>query len=61
MLTLRGKGDYGRGVPYGCAIAIGGAIVIWGAMTGLLPPFGVASTMTDQRIAHGLAADRPGP
>jgi prepilin peptidase CpaA len=27
MFQLRGKGDFGRGVPYGVAIAIGGASV----------------------------------
>jgi len=29
MLTLRGKGDFGRGIPYGVAIAIGTAVVVW--------------------------------
>ncbi len=29
MLTLRGKGDYGRGIPYGVAIAAGGSLTIW--------------------------------
>jgi prepilin peptidase CpaA len=37
MLALRGKGDFGRGVPYGVAIAIGGALVIWGGLGGWLP------------------------
>lgn len=35
MLTLRGKGDFGRGVPYGVAIAFGGAFVIWGGLCGM--------------------------
>ncbi|HEX5379996.1 MAG TPA: prepilin peptidase [Phenylobacterium sp.] len=37
MLTLRGQGDFGRGIPYGVAIAVGGAVVVWGSLTGLLP------------------------
>jgi prepilin peptidase CpaA len=57
MVTLRGRGDYGRGVPYGCAIAIGGALVIWGSLTGLLPAFGARATAGS--IAHGLAAYAP--
>jgi prepilin peptidase CpaA len=40
MLTLRGKGDYGRGVPYGVAIAVGAVLVLWASMLGYLPPFG---------------------
>jgi prepilin peptidase CpaA len=39
MLTMRGKGDFGRGVPYGVAIAIGGVYVFWGAMLGNLAPY----------------------
>jgi prepilin peptidase CpaA len=54
MFTLRGRGDYGRGVPYGCAIAIGGAVVIWGSITGLLPAFGQEPRATAESIAHGL-------
>jgi prepilin peptidase CpaA len=29
MLTLRGKGDFGRGIPYGVAIATGGLLIVW--------------------------------
>lgn len=32
MLTLRGKGDFGRGIPYGVAIAIGTAFVVWSVL-----------------------------
>lgn len=40
MLKLRGKGDYGRGVPYGVAIAAGAALVIWGPLLApTFPPF----------------------
>ncbi|KQW68089.1 hypothetical protein ASE17_06415 [Phenylobacterium sp. Root77] len=37
LLTLKGKGDFGRGIPYGVAIAVGGLIAVWGALTGALP------------------------
>ncbi len=37
MFTLKGRGDYGRGIPDGVAIAVGGLIAIWGALTGALP------------------------
>jgi prepilin peptidase CpaA len=35
MLTLRGQGDFGRGIPYGAAIACGGAFALWAMMTTL--------------------------
>ncbi|MOA59566.1 hypothetical protein D3C78_1842200 [compost metagenome] len=37
MITLRGKGDWGRGIPYGVAIALAGAIGIWSSLLGLTP------------------------
>jgi prepilin peptidase CpaA len=37
ILSLRGKGDHGRGIPYGVAIGVGGAVVLWGYLTGVLP------------------------
>ena len=37
MFALRGKGDFGRGIPYGVAIAFGGAYMVWGALMGVLP------------------------
>jgi prepilin peptidase CpaA len=37
MLQLRGKGDFGRGIPYGVAIAVGGAAVVWAPLLGLHP------------------------
>lgn len=40
MFTLRGKGDFGRGIPYGVAIAFGGAYVVWGSLIGGLPRLG---------------------
>ncbi|HZZ30956.1 MAG TPA: prepilin peptidase [Phenylobacterium sp.] len=42
MLSLRGQGDHGRGIPYGVAIGVGGAVVLWGYLTGLLPLHGGA-------------------
>ena len=39
MIASRGKGDFGRGIPYGVAIAIGGVYVLWGALLGNLTPF----------------------
>ena len=49
MLTLHGKGDYGRGIPYGVAIATGGAITVWIAISLLMPlPW-------SQAVRHGLA------
>ncbi|MGH6911651.1 MAG: A24 family peptidase [Phenylobacterium sp.] len=37
MWNLRGKGDFGRGIPYGVAIAIGGVVAVWGYSIGWLP------------------------
>jgi prepilin peptidase CpaA len=37
MFALRGKGDFGRGIPYGVAIAFGAALVVWGALFDTLP------------------------
>jgi prepilin peptidase CpaA len=37
MFTLKGRGDFGRGIPYGVAIAVGGLVAVWGALTGALP------------------------
>jgi prepilin signal peptidase PulO-like enzyme (type II secretory pathway) len=38
MFTLRGKGDFGKGVPYGVAIAIGAVVVLWSNLLGLPLP-----------------------
>jgi hypothetical protein len=32
MAKLKGKGDFGPGVPYGVAIAAAAALVVWGAV-----------------------------
>ena len=39
MFNLRGRGDFGRGIPYGCAIAFGGIVMHWGHVLGLLTPY----------------------
>ena len=39
MVAMRGKGDFGRGVPYGVAIAIAAAILVWGALLHLSAPW----------------------
>jgi prepilin peptidase CpaA len=38
MITLRGQGDFGPGIPYGVAIALGGAAVIWSGILNLPIP-----------------------
>jgi prepilin peptidase CpaA len=46
IFNLRGRGDFGRGIPYGCAIAFGGILMHWGRLLGFLTPytmFGVAT------------------
>ena len=40
MLSMGGKGDWGRGVPYGVAIAAGALVVLWGSMAGYVEPYG---------------------
>ena len=54
MFTMRGKGDWGRGVPYGVAIAVGGALVIWAPMTDFLRPVGAPSTVTSGQMQQFL-------
>jgi prepilin peptidase CpaA len=39
MWNLKGQGDFGRGIPYGVAIAAGGIVMIWGALLGWLKPY----------------------
>ena len=55
MVTLRGKGDWGRGVPYGVAIAVGGALVIWAPMTDFLRPFDAPPGVTSGQLKSFLA------
>jgi hypothetical protein len=37
MFALKGKVDYGPGIPYGIAISLGALLVIWGGLAQLLP------------------------
>ena len=37
--NMKGKGDFGRGIPYGVAIAAGGVVVIWGQLLGWIRPY----------------------
>ena len=39
IVTMRGKGDFGRGIPYGVAVAAAAAIVIWAPLVGVLHPY----------------------
>jgi prepilin peptidase CpaA len=55
MLQMGGKGDWGRGVPYGVAIALGGAVIVWGPMSGLVTPFGERPAVTAADINKALA------
>lgn len=38
ILQMQGRGDTGRGIPYGVAIALAGASVVWARIAGMLPP-----------------------
>lgn len=38
MLKMRGRGDFGRGVPYGVAIAAASAALVWTAALGVRLP-----------------------
>ena len=63
MFTLRGKGEYGRGVPYGVAVAVGAALAIWGSLTGVLNPYGYGGPppVTGHTIARALSMPRTTP
>lgn len=37
IIAMRGQGDHGRGIPYGVAIGVGAAVVLWGYLFGVLP------------------------
>ena len=38
MIMARGKGDFGRGVPYGVAIAVAALILVWDPLLHLASP-----------------------
>jgi prepilin peptidase CpaA len=54
MIQMGGKGDYGRGIPYGVAIAFGAIVVIWGTMLGLLPHVFGGGRINAQDITRAL-------
>lgn len=59
MFATRGKGDYGPGVPYGAAIAIGGVLTFWGMLHGGLEPYNYGppqAHMAQPELAHRLQA-----
>jgi prepilin peptidase CpaA len=57
MLTMRGKGDFGPGIPYGVAVAAAAAIVIWAPLAGLLHPYayGGRPVVTTHDVTRALA------
>jgi hypothetical protein len=59
MFSMRGKGDWGRGIPYGVAIAAGGAVILWGPMAGLVEPIGARPRVTANQIKQELLAPKP--
>jgi len=44
MVANGGKGDAGRGIPYGVAIAVGSAILMWSALLHMASPFAVTAS-----------------
>lgn len=54
MFNLRGKGDWGPGIPYGLAIAVGGAVVMWAPMVGWVRPLGAPPPVSAKQIAHEM-------
>jgi prepilin peptidase CpaA len=64
MLAMGGKGDWGRGIPYGVAIAIGAAVVMWGSIGGYVQPYRFGkpapAQMTAGDLGKALAAPAPG-
>jgi len=61
MLSMRGKGDWGRGVPYGLAIATGGALIMWAPITGIVKPIGARPDVTATQVKQFMEAPRPQP
>jgi prepilin peptidase CpaA len=64
MFTMKGKGDWGRGVPYGVAIAIGAAVVMWGSISGYVEPYSFGkrapAQVSEHDLSKALSAPAPG-
>ena len=64
MLAMGGKGDWGRGVPYGVAIAIGAAVVMWGSIAGYVEPYRFGkrapAQVSEHDLSKALSAPAPG-
>jgi prepilin peptidase CpaA len=58
MFASRGRGDFGAGVPYGAAIALGGVFTLWSMLHGDLAPYtyGGAPQMSHLELAQRLHA-----
>ena len=61
MLNMRGKGDWGRGIPYGLAIATGGALIVWAPITGIVKPIGARPDVSASQVKQLMQAPRPQP
>jgi hypothetical protein len=59
MFAMRGKGDWGQGIPYGVAIAIGGAVIMWAPIAGLVQPLGARPHVGSQDISKAFAPPVP--
>ena len=60
MISLRGMGDFGRGIPYGVAIAIAGGLVVWGQQFDLPMPFAAVSSTSGLSVPFMPATSPPG-
>jgi prepilin peptidase CpaA len=60
MFALYGKGEDGRGAPYGVAVAVGAVLTIWGNLTGVLSPYGYGgpTPVTGHGVSRALSAVR---
>ena len=61
MFAARGKGDFGPGVPYGAAIAIGGVLTFWGILHGGLEPYAYGSQAAQVHLSQPKPANRLQP
>ena len=59
MFAMRGKGEWGPGIPYGLAIAIGGAVIMWAPIIGVIQPLGARPHVTSHDVAGVFAPPAP--